>query len=525
MLGSHDFQTGRSAMNQGKKKNSEFTKIPTPQEVIHCEDRRELRTLAKQEEVNTEYGSAAYFTRFKARSAAFTRNTVNHQVTKEDREVITEIQEYLKGQTVIEIDRQMCQGPIERAFSCRLWVTKPYARLAHMFHASLGVQEGKKKQPDLFVVDVPEFPGERRILVDPNAGVTYVLGTDYYGEIKKAFLRMVMYQGKMDKGLGLHAGSKEVWARNEKTDELSRSGMLFFGLSGTGKTSLTCHDFNLNENQGEKCRVRQDDVVIFKADGSARGTEIEGFYIKTEDLNPTDQKALFKAATSQETIFENVFVDPSTGKVDFYNTLSSKNARAVVPVRKVLNTDGDIDMPLANKIFFITRNPLIPPIARLSREQAAVAFMLGESIKTSAADPSAKGEAVREVGTNPFIVGSEDEEGNRFYEILEGNPDIECFLLNTGKVGEGDQARKIEILDTVAILRAVARDSIVWRKDELLRFEIPEKVAGVRIEDFSFKKIWKEPDLEKRLAALRLERRAWLDRFPKFHQTLTSSIY
>ena len=501
----------------------EFKTKLKAKEIIKGANRNDLRALAANDERTTEFGSASYITKFQSRSAAYTRTTVDGQVTDEDRKVLREVQDYLANQTVIELDRQMCQGSVESAFACRLWVTKPYARLAHMFHASLGPMDGEKA-PDFHVIDVPEFQGERRILVDPDAGVTYVLGSDYYGEIKKGFLRMTMYRGKLDGGLGLHAGSKEVWGKSRKTGKIERSGILFFGLSGTGKTSLTCHDFALDEANGEKVRVRQDDVVILKPDGSARGTELEGFYIKTEDLSPKDQYALYEAATCKEAILENVFVDDS-GKVDFYNSSISKNGRGVAAVRKVINTDGDVDLPLANRIFFITRNPLSPPIARLTREQAAVAFMLGESIKTSAADPSAKGEPVREVGTNPFIVGSKDEEGNRFFEILNRNPKMECYLLNTGKVGEGDKARKIGILETVAILRAVTRDAIEWKNDDLLRLEIPSKVEGVEIGDFSFDRYWSEAELKDRMDNLRKERRSWLDQFPKLDQKLISAIY
>ena len=517
-------QESTQVTQTSQKHSSEFTVVPVPHEILRGNVREELRAMAKGDERTTEYGSAGYVSKLKSRSSAFTRTVVDGQVTAEDRQVLREVQEYLKKQTVIEVDRQLCQGPAEKAYVCRLWVTKPYARLAHMFHASLGAVNGSFDRPDLFVVDVPEYPGERRILVDVEAGVTYVLGSDYYGEIKKAFLRMVMYRGKQEGGLGLHAGSKEVWAKSAKTGKIERSGILFFGLSGTGKTSLTCHDYGLDEAAGEKCRVRQDDVVILHKDGSARGTEIEGFYIKTEALNPTDQKALYQAAVSPGTIFENVFVGDD-GKVDFYNYTIAKNGRAVAPVRMVINTDGDIDLPKANQIFFITRNPLTPPVARLTREQAAVAFMLGESIKTSAADPSAKGEPVREVGTNPFIVGPKDAEGNRFYEILEANPEIECFLLNTGKVGEGEGARKIQILETIAILRSLARHAIEWKKDDLLRLEIPAKVEGVDIDDFAFSKYWTAAEIEKKLSILRQERKAWLDQFPKLDRRFVEALY
>jgi len=88
--------------------------------------------------------------------------------------------------------------------------------------------------------------------------------------------------------------------------------------------------------------------------------------------------------------------------------------------------------------------------------------MLGESIITSAADPTKAGQSVREVGTNPFIVGSEGEEGNLFYRIIRKNPSVQCFLLNTGGFG----GQKIRIQDSAAFIREIARSRVEWRKDE-----------------------------------------------------------
>ena len=92
-------------------------------------------------------------------------------------------------------------------------------------------------------------------------------------------------------------------------------------------------------------------------------------------------------------------------------------------------------------IFITRRHDILPPIIRLNREWAAVAFMLGESVETSAGDPTEAGKAVRVVGTNPFIVGPEEEEGNIFLDILKNHPDIQCFILNTGHVGGMDRKK------------------------------------------------------------------------------------
>ena len=80
---------------------------------------------------------------------------------------------------------------------------------------------------------------------------------------------------------------------------------------------------------------------------------------------------------------------------------------------------------------------VLPFISKLTPEQAAATFMLGESVETSAGDPTRAGESVRVVGTNPFLLGSPSDEGNWVYDFVSSNQDkVHCYLLNTGGVGE-----------------------------------------------------------------------------------------
>ena len=481
-----------------------------------------LREFASHDERTTEFGSASYVTSVRARSAQKTRNIVDGQVTRADLDTIRKVKEFLRDKELIRVDRAMGAVGDSSGYACQLFVRKPFSRLALMFHNSLQApQVAKSDDPDFVTIDVPDWPGERAILVDTNEGVTYVLNSDYYGEIKKSFLRQAMYRAKLEGRLGLHAGSKEVRVRMPD-GTLRNHGMLFFGLSGTGKTSLTCHAFGLSGDEG--VGVRQDDVVLLDRDGHAWGTEGAGFYIKTEHLSPNDQEALYSASISPTAIMENVWVKED-GRVDFDNTELTGNGRAIVSINEVRNTDGNIDLESADKVFFITRNGLCPAVSRLTSEQAAVAFMLGESVKTSAADPNARGEPVRCVGTNPFIVGPKGDEGNIFYEVLQSNPSIECFILNTGFVGEGGARVKIKLLETVAILKAIACGTVEWELDPATSLRVPKQVEGVDPQVFRVASHFSTSELEDRLVDQRSARSEWLDRFPSFDPKLKGAVY
>ncbi|GAH20309.1 unnamed protein product, partial [marine sediment metagenome] len=355
----------------------------------------------------------------------------------DDLELINNVLDYLKDQEMIMLDRTMCMTPGFKK-SCRLYVTAEYARLPLMWGNTLFPTEGK--EPDFISIAVPEWK-EKKVLVFPEMGLTIVLGSDYKGEQKKAMLRQVMYWAKTGGNLGLHAAGKILKVKRD--DQLRDFGFLLFGLSGTGKTSLSCHSHWLGFP--ETVVIRQDDVVVLKRDGTAVGTE-DSFYIKTESLEPGSQPLLYAAALSPRAILENVCVSPKTGKVDFFNDDLTSNGRAMVKRRDIAFTDDQIDIGKVDFILFITRrHDILPPVVRLTPEWAAAAFMLGESVETSAGDPAEAGKALRVVGTNPFIVGSHTEEGNMFLSILRQNPDIRCFILNTGNVGGMERGQKIKV--------------------------------------------------------------------------------
>ncbi len=326
----------------------------------------DLREMARPDERTTEYGSASYISAVRSRSAKFTE--IVFEPSLEHRETLAGVAAFLKGRELVSIDRIMCRRPGYRT-RIRLFVTKKHARLAYMWGRMLfeppggrkgGEKGGRPKaDADFTIIDVPEWP-ERKILVDPETFTTLILGSDYCGEVKKAGLRMMMYAHKKGRGgLGLHAGSKVLRVRDSSSGRLVEKGMLLFGLSATGKTTLTCHHHWLDGKAGELVRIRQDDVVLLNRDGSAAGTE-DNFYIKTDGLEPDSQPLLYTGAISENAILENVKVDDS-GKIDFFDSSITSNGRGVVIRSELDFTDDSIDLRRVDMVVFITRRKTIVP--------------------------------------------------------------------------------------------------------------------------------------------------------------------
>ena len=487
-----------------------------PKKVIDNPSYEELKGWALERGgVLTEFGNLAVVTKIRNRSAKFTE-VVMGELDADKKKLVSDVLEYLKTKEMIQLDRVMCQAPDFRK-RCRLYITADYPRIPLIWGNTLFPPE--EGEPDFTTIDVPEWP-ERKVLVFPESGTTLVLGTDYFGEVKKSMLRQRMYEAKQHGHLGLHAASKIL--RVFRNGKLKDFGFLLFGLSGTGKTSLSCHSHWLK--YPERVVIRQDDVNILKAGGGAIGTE-ESFYLKTDALDTDMQPLLYAAAISPRTVLENVFVNPETSKVDFFDSTLTSNGRGMVKRGDIAFTDDKIDLKKVDFVIFITRRfDIAPPVARLSPEWGAAAFMLGESIETSAGDPSQAGKSLRVVGTNPFIVGSEEEEGNAFLHILRHNPGIRCFVINTGKVGGKDKGQKITVFDSVKILEMIARDKITWKKDEFWGYEVPTEVPGIDMSRFDLNRFYSPEEIKELSANLKKERLEWLAKFPGLNRDIISVL-
>ncbi|MFB6303041.1 MAG: phosphoenolpyruvate carboxykinase (ATP) [Haloferacaceae archaeon] len=493
---------------------TDFPDPRTTDHVLHNPSFEDLRVFSSDQETTTEYGSPAYDTDYHSRCSDSTRNDVDSEFDDRDYAIVeTGLDAVREGEReFVCVDRRVGRYP-ESSYVCRLFVPKPHARIALAWAKLLDPAEDDA-DPDFVTVQLPDRdePAIRALIDD---GVTVVLGSDYTGEAKKSFLRLFMRRAKEQNGLGLHAGSKRIHLED---DEGERDvGQLFLGLSGTGKSTLTSHGLWLDDP--EYAEAVQDDVCALLPNGTVAGSEGGGLYIKTLGLDPEEQPELYRAATAEDAVLENVAVE-GDGTVDFDDDSLSGNARAVVPRERVEGAADGIDLDDVDQLFFITRHPLVPPLARLSPTQAAAAFMLGESVQTSAVDPSAAGEVVRVVGTNPFIVGPPGKEGNRFRALVE-ELDISCYLLNTGDVGTADP-RSVSVEETVNLLTAVARGTVEWDDDSTVGLTVAADAPGVDLGDI---RVADRVDDPAEFEEIREDRREHLAGFDELDDDVVDAVY
>ncbi|UJS18198.1 MAG: phosphoenolpyruvate carboxykinase [Candidatus Jettenia sp.] len=502
-----------------------------------------LRRNAERFASFTKFGNVAVHSTVKNRSAKVTvyvgsdavrlktLNAQQNEIMNNLPKTLALVEDYVKRAPFVRISRTMGNNS-EFSPSCTIYVSiqRPeMIRLAYMTWATLFSPrpDGKLKQ---YIVYIPEWQeAERQILVFPEISTTIVLGSDYYGESKKGFLRMAMWNAKQKGMLGLHAGSKILNVRGSD-GRLRRYGMLIFGMSGTGKTTHTCHTHDLH-GKDEGIEILQDDVVFLKKDGSAYGSE-RGFYLKTEGLDPVTQPIIYKATTSRDAVFENVMIDYE-GNLYFGDDTLTSNGRGIMMREDLRPYISDtINLPPLDEvdgliIAFITRRHTVVPLAvRLTSEQAAAVFMLGESIETSAGDPRRAGESIREVGTNPFIIGDKSYEGNWFYDFVKRHErKVHCYQLNTGGLGEiiekqpdggkimKRKVQRVEIPEMSSIIRGIVRGTNIWGKDKYWNLEVPSFIEGVDLSKYDVEKFYSVDDIIKQVSDLRCERVEYIEKF------------
>ncbi|MBO4548663.1 MAG: phosphoenolpyruvate carboxykinase (ATP) [Abditibacteriota bacterium] len=420
--------------------------------------------------------------------------------------------------------------------SCRLYVSRccpGNVRLNYMFSRMTFPSRGS--EPALTVVAVPEWPEkDRQVLVMREIGVTVILGSDYYGEIKNAFLRMAVASNPDP---GFHAATK-LMRVPDAGGEMKNVGVVFFGISSTGKTTLACHDHGAGR-LGGSAGILQDDLVFWQSDGVMAGTE-NGFYFRTDRLSGVSQPILREAAESPEAVMENVAVD-WRGEVWYDDKTVTGNGRCLVPRSAMPGCGDSINLPPPSQLdrtvfFFMTKNfTVIPILSRLSCEQAAVAYMLTDPFD---AVGSEIGKLDGRGGVSAVAVGMARSRDriNTFYSKLRANPAIECYMLNNGGVGElvdtgldgGRRVRRkvtrISIPEISAVILGVLRGAVSWKEDPNWMCDVPASIEGVDLSRYDLDAHYDQSRIDMLVAEVRSERRSFASRYEGLDANILDSI-
>ncbi|MGH8872598.1 MAG: phosphoenolpyruvate carboxykinase (ATP) [Acidimicrobiia bacterium] len=498
-------------------------------EVNPTQERLRELTLERTSRVTlTEFGNLNYQSEITARlkdSTFFVSDEEIHQnriPRAEADEWAARQDAHIADQEMLLIEGQVGPDP-KFTTASRLMIEAGQANIAGM-QAQLFFPPDPGRPPEFTVIYTPSLPApgkpdDRLIIVDLENWVTRVFGSDYFGESKMGSLRM---WGKLvyDRGgLALHAGLKTFPV--DSTPSGQEESMLIIGLSGTGKTTTTFRQ------QAGSLPV-QDDFVALMPGGVIHTTE-NGCFAKTFGLDPDDEPTIYGGTTRPDAWLENVSVTPD-GRVDFFDTDHTANGRSTFPLANIRHRDPR-DVPQARHLLMLNRSDhVIPGVVRLRRDQIPAFFMLGETKGTSAGGAAEADKSLRVPGTNPFFFDDDALQGNRVLELLESIPDLEAFVLNTGRIGgEGEGSKKVRIQDSSAIVQGIVEGTIDWEPDPDFGYDIATGVPGV--EDMEllqpqrlYKRQGRGPEYEEMVARLRKERSEYLAAYSRLDPAVAAGM-
>lgn len=321
---------------------------------------------------------------------------------------------------------------------------------------------GNGKEPDIYIFSDPQWqgaPGQEDVC-DPKclcyfnteSNCAAILGMRYFGEHKKGTLTLAWAIANRNGYAACHGGQKEYTLADD-----SKFVAAVFGLSGSGKSTLT------HAKHGGKypsIKVLHDDAFIINSETCSSIAMEPTYFDKTADypVNSPDNKFLLTAQNCSATLDEDGQIVLVTEDV------RNGNGRAIKSKLWSPNRVDKIDSPV-NAIFWIMKDPTIPPIVRLKGASLAAAMGATLATKRSSAerlkpgvDPNA---LVVEPYANPFRTYPLVNDYEKFKKLV-AEKNVACYIINTGEF----MGKKVRKEDTLGILEAIVEKRAFFKKWE-----------------------------------------------------------
>ena len=330
-------------------------------------------------------------------------------------------------------------------------------------------------EPEFTIIDLPSFRAdparhgtrsETVIAVNLSERMILIGGTSYAGEMKKSVFGILNYLLPANGVMPMHC-SANIGPKGDTA--------IFFGLSGTGKTTLSADASRTLIGDDEH---GWSDTAVFNFEG--------GCYAKMIRLSPEAEPEIFATTKRFGTVLENVVIDPETRELDLDDNSLAENTRGAYPIDFIPNSSADNLGPVPRNVIFLTADAfgVLPPIARLTPDQAMFHFLSGYTAKVAGTEIGVtEPEATFSTCFGaPFMPRHPSVYGNLLKaRIAKGG--VDCWLVNTGwtggKYGVGS---RMPIKVTRALLNAALDGSlkaVSFRKDPWFGFEVPVSVPGV----------------------------------------------
>jgi phosphoenolpyruvate carboxykinase (ATP) len=375
----------------------------------------------------------------------------------------------------------------DKAHRLPVRVVCEYAWHALFIQHLLIIPENRDRfEPKLTIIDFPSFKADPErhgtrsdtvIALDLKNGLVLIGGTQYAGEMKKAVFTVLNYilpeQGVMPMHCSANVGPQGDTA-------------IFFGLSGTGKTTLSADPSRTLIGDDEHGWSNRG---IFNFEG--------GCYAKVIRLSPKAEPQIYATTQRWGTVLENVSMDPVTRELDLDDATVTENTRAAYPLSYIGNADSSGLAEIPKNIIMLTADAfgVLPPIAKLTPDQAMYHFLSGYTAKVAGTErgvtePQATFSAC--FGA-PFIPRHPGVYGDLLRQLIDKHQ-VSCWLVNTGWTGGAyGTGHRMPIAATRALLNAAldgSLHSVAMRTDPYFGFRVPLAVPGIDAKLLSPRETW-----------------------------------
>ncbi len=401
------------------------------------------------------------------------------------------MQAYLQGNDIFVQD---CYVGADEKHRIPLRVITEYAWHSlfarNMFIRILDEDELKNHVPEYTIIDLPKFHAvpeldgtnsEAFILVNFKEKLILIGGTSYAGEIKKSAFTVMNYLLPKKDILSMHC-SANVGPKGDTA--------IFFGLSGTGKTTLSTDPSRALIGDDEH---GWSDDGVFNFEG--------GCYAKVIRLSPEAEPEIWETTRKFGTILENVAIDSYWRRPDFNDSTFTENTRASYPITHLENIVEEGKAGHPRNIVFLTADAfgVLPPISRLTPEQAMYHFLSGYTAKVAGTERGVT-EPQATFSTcfgAPFMPQHPSVYAKLLGEKIKKHQ-VNCWLVNTGWTGGPyGIGHRMEIKYTRAMLNAALDgklDDVPYVEDPIFKVHVPTECPGVPNEVLIPENTWQDKE-------------------------------
>src|SRR5881409_2378662 len=415
--------------------------------------------------------------------------------------LLARMEEYIASHDVYTQDVYACADPRYRLRVRVISELAWHSLFAHNLFIRPAADELMTFEPDFTVISLPSLQadperdgthGDTFILVNLGRRMVIIGGTGYAGEIKKSIFTALNYLLPAQNVFPMHCSANT----NAAGDDVA----LFFGLSGTGKTTLSAEPSRRLIGDDEH---GWSDRGIFNFEG--------GCYAKAIRLSRAGEPEIYAATRMFGTVLENVVLDPETREPDFNCDRITENTRAAYPIDLIPNAALTGIGQHPHNVMFLSADAygVLPPVARLDEDQIRHYFLSGYTAKVAGTERGVtEPEPIFSTCfAAPFLVLPPERYADMLIERVKRHH-VDVWMLNTGWVGGPyGVGERMSIAHTRAIVRAILEGELRGMSthvDPVFGLQIPNRVPGVPREVLDTRDSWpNQEDYDRPAAKLR----------------------